>query len=195
VEAFDSQHGGVDNAYKTLYLAAASANVIGADMRQIDFKTTQGAGETRIAAASGVPPVIVGLSEGLEQATYSNYSQARRRLADGTLRPLWRNMAGSLANIITVPGGSELWYDTSGISFLREDEKDAAEIQQAQAQAMRTLIDGGFDPATVVDAITTGDLTRLVHTGLLSVQLQLPGTAMAPGVMPVDAMPPITVPA
>jgi phage portal protein BeeE len=54
---------------------------------------TQGAGETRIAAAAGVPPVIVGLSEGLQAATYSNYSQARRRFADGTMRPLWRNAA------------------------------------------------------------------------------------------------------
>ena len=47
------------------------ATVVGADMKQVDFKDVQGAGETRIAAAAGVPPVIVGLSEGLQAATYS----------------------------------------------------------------------------------------------------------------------------
>jgi hypothetical protein len=84
--------GGVGNAYKTMYLGGgADATVVGADLKQLDFKVTQGAGETRIAAAAGVPPVIVGLSEGLQAATYSNYSQARRRFADGTMRPLWRN--------------------------------------------------------------------------------------------------------
>jgi hypothetical protein len=63
-------------------------------MKQIDFKVTQGHGETRIAAAAGVPPIIVGLSEGLEAATYSNYGQARRRFADVTMRPLWRERGG-----------------------------------------------------------------------------------------------------
>jgi hypothetical protein len=97
---------GVDNAYETLFLGGgADATVVGSDMRQLDFKVTQGAGETRIAAAAGVPPVIVGLSEGLQAATYSNYSQARRRFADGTMRPLWRNIAGSLATIVEVPAG------------------------------------------------------------------------------------------
>jgi hypothetical protein len=104
VDVFEGDHEGVLNAYKTLYLAnGASAEVVGANLRQLDFKNTQGAGETRIAAAAGVPPVIVGLSEGLQAATYSNYGQARRRFADGTIRPLWRNFAGSLATIINVP--------------------------------------------------------------------------------------------
>jgi hypothetical protein len=36
---------------------------------------------------------------------------------------------------------------------------------------MRTLIDGGFDPVSVMKAVTTGDMTKLVHSGNLSVQL------------------------
>jgi hypothetical protein len=67
VAKFEGQHEGVMNAYKTLYLAAgASANVVGSDMKQVDFKVTQGAGETRIAAAAGIPSSVVGLSEGLQ---------------------------------------------------------------------------------------------------------------------------------
>jgi phage portal protein BeeE len=190
IELMDQQTAGILNAYKTLYLGAGStAQVVGADMKQIDFKVTQGAGETRIAAAAGVPPVIVGLSEGLQAATYSNYSQARRRFADGTIRPLWRNMAGSLATLVDVPAGAELWYDDRDIPFLQEDQKDAAEIQGRESQTIKTLIDGGFTPASVVLAIESGNWSVLEHTGLFSVQLQPPGTSTPDAPAP-DAPPP-----
>lgn len=200
-EAFDAwvakyreNHEGVLNAYKTLFLGGGAVpKVIGADFQQMDFKTVQGAGETRIAAAAGVPPIIVGLSEGLQAATYSNYGQARRRFADMTMRPLWRNMAGSLAAIVPPPPASELWYDDRDIPALADDAKDAAEIQQIEASSMSTLINAGFEPDTVIDAVTAGDLTRLVHTGLVSVQLQPPGTVAKPAVEPA-AEPPAALP-
>lgn len=182
VEKFREDHEGSARAYKTLFLGAgADATVVGANLQQLEFKVTQGAGETRIAAAAGVPPVIVGLSEGLQAATYSNYGQARRALADGTMRPLWRNAAGSLASIITVPSGAELWYDATDVAFLQEDMKDAAEVSQLKATAMKTLVDAGYKPDTVVDAVMSGDLTRLVHSGLVSVQLQPPGADPSTG--------------
>lgn len=177
-DAIWQRHGGVSNAYDNLVLGGVDdVKVVGADMRQIDFKTTQGHSETRIAAAAGVPPIIVGLSEGLESATYSNYSQAVRRFADMTIRPLWRNVAGSLARVIDVPANSELWYDDRDIPFLKEDVTSAATVQSQQAATMRTLIDGGFEADAVVDAVVSGDLSRLSgkHTGLTPVQLQKPG--------------------
>ena len=46
VEVLEAEHRGVANAYKTLYLSAgADATVVGSDLRQMDFHTTQGAGE------------------------------------------------------------------------------------------------------------------------------------------------------
>jgi hypothetical protein len=176
IEAFETQQTGVLNAYKTLYLGAgAKVDVVGANLQQIAFKDTQGHGETRIAAAAGVPPVLVGLSEGLKAATYSNYQQARRRFADGTMRPLWRNAAGSLARIVPAPGTAELWYDDRDIPFLAEDVMDAAEVQSTDATAMKTLIEAGYDPDSVTEAITSGDLKLLKHSNLVSVQLQKPG--------------------
>ena len=189
VEKIRAGHEGSGNAYRTMFLGGgADATVVGANMEQMDFKNTQGAGETRIAAAAGVPPVIVGLSEGLQAATYSNYSQARRRFADGTMRPLWRNIAGSLSTIIDVPSGAELWYDDRDIPFLQEDLQDAAEIQQKHAVAIKQLVDAGFEQASVVDAVTSGDLRRLKHTGLFSVQLQPAGTSLnGNGAVPAPA--------
>ena len=178
-QLFAEKHEGSGNAYKTLFLASGmDFTPVGADFQQLEFKQTQGAGETRIAAAAGVPPVIVGLSEGLQAATYSNYGQARRRFADGTMSPLWRNMCGSLSRIINVPSDSELAVDMRDIPFLKEDQKDAAAIQAQEAATIRTLVDAGFDPDVVVQAIVAGDLNRLKgnHSGLYSVQLQPPGT-------------------
>lgn len=175
VEKFKKNHEGLANAYKTLYLGAgATAEVVGSDLKEMDFKITQGAGETRIAAAAGVPPVIVGLSEGLQAATYSNYGQARRRFADGTMRPLWRSVAGALESIVPPPPGAELWYDDRDIPFLAEDAKDRAEMQGVESRTLRTLTDAGFTADSVKAAVIAQDWTLLEHSGLFSVQLQPP---------------------
>jgi phage portal protein BeeE len=175
VDAFTEGHEGVANAYKTIYLGGgADVTVVGGNMRQIDFKATQGAGETRITAASGVPAVIVGMSEGLQSATYSNFDQAMRKLGDVTMRPLWRQMCASFAPIITVPGGSELWYDARDVAFLQQSAKDAADIMQLHATTIKALVDSGYESSSVIDAVTSGDFSRLLHTGLFSVQLQPP---------------------
>jgi phage portal protein BeeE len=182
VKRLEADNAGVDNAYKTLNLyPGADATVVGSDMAQIDFKVVQGAGETRIAAAAGVPPVIVGLSEGLQAATYSNYAQARRRFADGTIHPLWQNAAGSLEQIMPAPGSdSRLWYDADDIPFLREDEKDAAAITQVRAATLASLVQAGYTPDSAAKFLMTPDDFRVLeHTGLFSVQLQAPGAEQA----------------
>jgi phage portal protein BeeE len=173
----DADFGGIKNAYKTLHLyPGADATVVGANMRQIDFKTVRGGGETRIAAAAGVPPIIVGLSEGLEAATYANYGQARRRLSDGTAHPLWQNLAGSIETVLQLPDkATRLWYDTTDVPFLREDEGDAANIAAVRATTISTYITAGFTPESAVKAVDAGDLGLLAHTGLTSVQLVPPG--------------------
>lgn len=179
--AMESAHTGAHNAYKTLYLGGgADVKPIGVDFRQLDFKNTQGAGETRVTAAGGVPAVIVGLSEGLQAATYSNYGQARRKFGDHWARPQWRSVSAALASIIRVPSGARLWYDERHIAFLREDEKDAADIKFVQAQTMRQWIDAGYEPASVTAAMVNDDIRLLKHSGLFSVQLQTPGSQMAP---------------
>ena len=181
-ELMQDQHGGVDNAWKTLHLyPGADVTLVGTNLRDIDFKNVRGGGETRIAAAAGVPPVIVGLSEGLAAATYSNYGQARRRLADGTAHPLWQNLAGCLEHITPPPSAStRLWYDATDVPFLREDEKDAADIQKTRAETINTLISAGYEPDSIIKAVDANDLRLLVHTGLTSVQLQKPGSVTEP---------------
>lgn len=179
VAKMDAAHKGSSNAFKTMYLGGgADVTVVGKDFQQLDFSSVQGAGETRIAAAAGVPPIIVGLSEGLKAATYSNYGQARRRFADGTIHPLWQNATGSFSRLVKPSGASSavrLWYDARDVPFLREDRKDAAEIQGLQSRTIRALVDAGYDAESVKRAVMSEDWDLLSHTGLFSVQLQKPG--------------------
>jgi HK97 family phage portal protein len=177
ISKFRVSHEGAANAYKTLFLAGgADVKTVGANLQEADFKQVQGAGETRICAAARVPPIIVGVSEGLDSATYSNYGQARRAFADLTMRPMWRITADAFGRLVDTPPGSRLWYDSRDIPFLQEDEQDAAQIQQTQAVTIRELINAGYTPDSVVAAVMAQDYGLLEHSGLVSVQLQPPGT-------------------
>ena len=137
----------------------------------------------RIAAAAGVPPVWAGFSEGLAGSSLNqgNFSAARRRFADGTIRPLWRTAAAALSKplVVQVPAAARLVVDPRDIAFLREDAKDAAEILRTNAETVARLVDAGYSPDAVVDAVRSGDLGRLrgTHSGLFSVQLQPAGAA------------------
>lgn len=189
-DLFDESHRGVDHAYKAIHLGGgADIKVLGADLQQLDFKATQGAGETRIAAAAGVGAIMARFSEGLQGSSLNagNYGAAKRQFADMTLRPLWRTAAASLskASVVAVPGGSRLWVDARDVDFLKDDRKDAAEIRSISAQTIKALVDAGYAPDSVVDAVEADDLSRLIgkHTGLYSVQLQAPG-AMTPPMPP-----------
>jgi hypothetical protein len=179
VEAFKQKEPKGSDVYKTLYLAGGTTvDVVGKDLQQIDFKQTQGAGETRIAAAAGVHPTLVGLSEGMQGSSLNsgNFMAARRLTGDKTIRPLWRNFAASMSSIISVPEGAELWYDDRDVPFLAEDVKDRAEVVQIRSATTVSLINGGFKADDVIKAVEAEDLSILVgkHTGLTSVQLQPP---------------------
>lgn len=178
-DMLENRYTGVDNAYRTIVLeGGADIKPLGHTMEQATFSVVQAAGETRLAAAAGVPPVVVGFVQGIQSATYSNYAQAMRRFADLTVRPMWRQAVGALATITDAPQGTRLWYDTRDVGFLQQDGKDAAEIKGADASTLETLIRTGFTPESAIESIQTGRWEHLEHTGLVSVQLQPPGTTV-----------------
>lgn len=185
-ERMQQAHTGPGNRNKTLYLVPGSdVTVVGRDFQQLDFSETQGRDETRIAAAAGVPAVIVGLKESMQGSSLNagNYGQARRRFADGTMRPLYRSAAAALEALVRPPtanGPARLWYDDSDIAFFREDRKDAADIQSTKAQTIKALVDAGYEPQSVVQAVEAENPSLLVHSGLYSVQLQPAGAQTPP---------------
>lgn len=179
VDKFREAHAG--QADRTLHLSpGADATPLGSNFQEADFRAVQAAGETRIAMASGIHPVIIGASEGLQGSSLNqgNFMAARRLVADMTLRPWWGNFCASVETIIHPPAGSRLWFDEARIPFLAEDIKDAAEVAAKKATIMQILTNSGWQPDAVIEAVTANDYERLKgkHTGLFSVQLQPPGT-------------------
>ncbi len=200
-DAFKESHEGIGNAYKTLFVLGAKLEKIGTDFKDMDFTALQGRFETRIAAASGIGPVLAQFSEGLQGSALNagNYQAVRRMVADTMFRPLWRNLCGSLEHIIETPAGKELWYFETDTPFLQEDQKDAAQILQTATVAMENLIRSGWEAESILEfvAASTGlDASMLKHTGLFSIQLQAPGSTKmpqgeAPGELPVGPGPAI----
>lgn len=182
VDAIEAKHAGAANAFRTLYLTAgADATPIGANLKDIDFRAVQGSGETRISVLSRVPAGILGISEGLQGSSLNagNFGAARRTFADTWVYPNLQDICASLAPIVNVPSDSELWFSTDDIPLLREDGKDAADIASTEAQTIRNLVDAGYEPTSINNAMRARDWSLLVHTGLFSVQLQPAGSQPA----------------
>lgn len=176
-ELVESDHQGVADAYRTMYLGGgADATIVGSNLQQLDFSATTGKAETRILMAAGVHPVIAGASEGMQGASLNagNFQSIRRLFSDVHLQDMWGNVAEAYAQLLKVPNGNELVVDTRGIAFIQDDAKDDAEIGFTNARAVTLYVREGFTEASAKAAVATGDLSLLEHTGLMSVQLQPP---------------------
>lgn len=178
------RHEGVENAYRTLILdGGADATVIGSTLQQMTFDTVQAAGENRIASAAGVPGIVVGLKEGLQAATYSNFQQAMRRFVDMTMFPNWRSACAALNVLVESPGGADLWFDTKDIRALAESEADRADILLKQSETAVNLVRAGYEGAAVAAVVATGEgFESMPHTG----EVYFPGAQAytAPGEAP-----------
>jgi hypothetical protein len=175
-DLFLQKHRGVDRAFRTAFLGGgADLRMIGSPLKDLDSEAIRTQVHKDIAASAGVPIVAAGI----EQGTYANSKESNRQLADGKIRYLWEVAAETFAPVVAAPAGSRLCIDASEIAALQADAIDDSAVMAQQAQTMRTLVDGGFDPKSVTDAVTTGDMTKLVHTGNLSVQL-VPGGQAPP---------------
>jgi phage portal protein BeeE len=183
VGVFADKFTGAMNAGKVMhFLGGRDVKTVGATLDQLAFKAVQGAGETRIASAAGVPATVAGFSEGMQGSSLNagNYTATRRLFADAKIRPLLGSFCEAFAAVVRVPADARLWYDDAGVSFFQEDVMDAAEIRSRDALTMESFIRSGYTPNSARDAVVEGDHRLLVHTGLVSVQLQPPGTTATP---------------
>lgn len=178
-ETINNLKAGAGNAHRNHYLGGGTdVKVVGSTLEKMGLKDLQGGLENRIAIRSRVPAVVLGAREGLSGSSLNagNYSAARRLLADGWFSPTADSLCASLEDLVAAPADAELTYDAARVLFLQEDQKDAADIINTKIAAARQGVDGGFEAESVTEAIHTGDIRKLRHTGKLSVQLQEPGT-------------------
>ena len=179
-ELFEKSYGGVSNAYRTWFIGGGSdVTVVGSKLGELALRDIQGGFESRIGARSRVPATVLGTREGMAGSALNagNYTATRRMWADGWFSPTVQDLCATLQPLAPPPAGgpAELWYDPSEVLFLQEDQKDSADITMANAQSIRALTEAGYEPGSVVAAVTTNDLSKLRHSGAFSVQLHPPG--------------------
>jgi HK97 family phage portal protein len=181
MERWNARYQGTARAGSTAILDnGADVTVIGQSFEQMRFNEIQAAGEARIAAATGVPAIVAQIQAGLDSGTYANYEQAMRAFANGTLTDLWSSAVSALAKFVQAPPGARLWFDTGNIPALQDAETARAEAAQVNAAAISTFVTAGFTPESAIAAVNAGDLSLLKHTGLVSVQMQAPGSTSTP---------------
>lgn len=190
VDMLEARHRGLGNAYRTLYLTTgADATVVGSNFKDMDLTSVQGQGETRVVMLGSVPAVLLGISAALGGSSLNegNFAMARRIFGDGFVHPQLKDLGRALQTIVSLPGSFggrgpsqdvELWPDVSDIPLLREDAKDAAEIEQVKATTITTYVKEGFTPDSARSAVMNQDVTLLVHSGYVSVQQQGPAAVM-----------------
>jgi hypothetical protein len=164
-ERMQARYGGSDNAAKTLVLdQGADATIIGNSLSQMDFSGVSAVGTERILAACSVPGVLVGL-EPLRGAG-RGYQESMQKLANLWGRPQWRSVCGALAQIVDVPAGNRLWFDTADIAALMDGELERGQAALVKAQALLALVQGGFTHESAVAAVDAADLSQLKAGGV-----------------------------
>jgi HK97 family phage portal protein len=142
--------------------------------------------ESRICAAFGVPPIVVGANVGLEHATYSNYAEAKESFWEETLMPAYNRIAAfltrSLRNTVEFRG-MEFAFDFSNVRALAEDRADTADEQKVRAEAASILIRAGYSPDSVSVAMNLPE--GLEHTGVVPTSAP-PPTLNAPKTIEVQ---------
>lgn len=116
---------GVGKRGGTLILDIPGAEIeVVETMKDLDWPGISSMAETRICAAFGVPPILVGARFGLEKGTYANYETARKSFYTETLKPLWAMLGSALTKGLLQDEGEdrlELGFDLSQITELQAD--------------------------------------------------------------------------
>jgi hypothetical protein len=164
-ERVTARYGGVDNAFRTLVLdQGADSTVVGNSLSQMDFSGVSAVGVERILADAMVPGVLVGL-EPLRGAG-RGYQESMQKLANLWARPQWRSVCGALSQLLDVPAGNRLWFDTSDIAALQDGELEKGQAALVKAQALLALVQAGYTHESAVATVASMDLSQLQAGGL-----------------------------
>jgi phage portal protein BeeE len=160
-----ARYAGPDNAGKTLVLDQGADLVLaGNSLSQMDFSNVSATGVERILATGNVPGVLVGL-EPLRGAG-RGYQESMQKLANLYGRPQWRSACGALEQLLDVPSGNRLWFDTQDIAALQDGEMERGQAALVRAQALLALVQAGYTHESAIAAVDSMDLSQLQAGGV-----------------------------
>lgn len=180
------EYAGATNAHKMMIIGNGSdVHQLGSKLNDLGLKDLRSEFESRVAARSRVPAVILQVPTaavtGGSSLNAGNYTTTRRTWHDTWWSPTVQALCACLSRIVPPPANSELWYDTRDVAFVQEDRTDEASIMQQKASAILSLVNAGYQPDSIVQAVDNNQLSSLTHSGLASVQLQPMGATPSDG--------------
>jgi hypothetical protein len=107
-----------------------------------------------------VPGVLLGL-EPLRGAG-KGYQESLHKLGDLWARPQWRSVCGALSQLVTVPAGNRLWFDTADIAALQDGALQRGQTALVNMQAVLTARQAGYSRESIPAAVNSGDVLKLV---------------------------------
>ena len=119
---WQAMYGGTNRGGIAILDQGADITRVGLDMAELAFDALRNVPQTEIAGALRVPPILAGLSVGLEHATYSNIEQASKDFTNRTLVPLWRGLAAEVESALGA--GISVRHDLSAVASLQEDTNE-----------------------------------------------------------------------
>lgn len=129
---------------------------LGSGLDDLELESLRDLVESRICAAFGVPPILVGANVGLKRSTYANYEEARESFWQETLLPLYRRIGDFMTKLVAEEweiSGQEVGWDFSEVAALQESEQEKAEAFRTKATSAAVLINAGFERAAVLEAV------------------------------------------
>ncbi|HEY8425267.1 MAG TPA: phage portal protein, partial [Limnochordales bacterium] len=192
------RHGGDKRGGVGVLQPGMEIEVLGLNLRDLEFPDLRAISETRICMAFGVPPILVGAKTGVDRSTYANYAEARRSFWEETVSPLLRRLADRINHkLLPMFGdtqGLEARFDTSEVSALQESVNELWERVTRAVEAGWLLLDEGRAEAGY-EALPGGQgRVRLVRSNVMEVPVGPPeaepeaeggtGTPARPAVAP-----------
>src|SRR5260370_28034475 len=182
-ERYNARYAGPENAGGTLVLdEGAGLTIVGSNRSQLDFANVSAVGVERILADGNVPGVLVGL-EPLRGAG-RGYQESMGKFANLYARPQWRSACGALEQLLDVPAGNRLRFDTSDIAALQDGEMERGQAALVRAQALLALVQAGYTHESAIAAVDAMDLSQLKAGGVGTPASSSPVQHMLPQAQP-----------
>jgi len=123
-EQFQSRVTGEGRGKPIIAGVGVSVEPVGFSPEQLALDRIRRVPEARICAALRLPAMVVGLTVGEEQRTYSNYREARRAAYEDCLQPMQRRFARTLdVQLLSELGrsGERVGWDYSEVAALQDE--------------------------------------------------------------------------
>lgn len=136
------QFGGNGRGEPAVLDADTDYQAVGFNLSQLEFPQLRGISESRIAAAFGVPVILVGLYVGVKSSIKATISEQREYFAETTLSNLWRRISDQWTNDMASEFGDDLvcLFDTTKVKALAGQSKQQVQpLAVAFAQGAVTI--------------------------------------------------------